>query len=159
MTVEPSAPHHTIGVRALCEFTAKAGDLDHRFTPTPSAQQGIAGHGVVARRQPPGYLAEVAVCGEHAGLRVRGRADGYDPDSRRVDEVKTHRGPLDKLPSNHRVLHWAQAKIYGWLLCSRFQLDAIEVALVYFDISSQVETVVSEHHTSQDLRAFFEAQC
>ena len=159
MTSDIPAPHHTVGVRALCEFTAKAGDLDHRFTPTPTARQGVAGHGVVARRRPPGYLAEVSVAGEHGGLRVRGRADGYDPASQRVDEVKTHRGPLDKMPSNHRALHWAQAKVYGWLLCNRFELDAIEVALVYFDISSQSETVVSERHTAHGLRAFFEAQC
>jgi DNA excision repair protein ERCC-2 len=159
MTVEAPVPHHTVGVRALCEFTAKAGDLDHRFTPSPSAQQGVAGHGVVARRRPAGYLAEVALSGQHDGLRVRGRADGFDPAARRVDEVKTHRGPLEKMPSNHRALHWAQAKVYGWLLCDRFGLDAIDVALVYFEISSQTETIVSEHHTAQNLRRFFEAQC
>jgi hypothetical protein len=45
MTGDFPAPHHAVGVRALCEFTAKAGDLDQRFTPSPSAQQGIAGHG------------------------------------------------------------------------------------------------------------------
>jgi len=129
MTGEPPAPHHTIGVRALCEFTAKAGDLDQRFTPSPSAQQGIAGHGVVARRRPEGYVAEVALRGEHRGLCVRGRADGYDAASGRIDEVKTHRGSLDRMPSNHRVLHWAQAKVYGWLLCERFGLSTIEVAL------------------------------
>jgi DNA excision repair protein ERCC-2 len=159
MTGEPPAPHHTIGVRALCEFTAKAGDLDQRFTPSPSAQQGIAGHGVVARRRPEGYVAEVALRGEHRGLCVRGRADGYDAASGRIDEVKTHRGSLDRMPSNHRVLHWAQAKVYGWLLCERFGLSTIEVALVYFEISSQRETVLSERHSAADLRAFFEMQC
>ena len=153
------APHHTIGVRALCEFTAKAGDLDQRFTPSPSAQQGVAGHGVDARRRPAGYAAEVALRGEHLGLCVRGRADGYDAASGRVDEVKTYRGSLDRMPSNHRTLHWAQAKVYGWLLCERFGLDAIEVALVYFEISSQRETVLSERHAAADLRDFFETQC
>ena len=159
MTHDLPAPHHTVGVRALCEFTAKAGDLDQRFTPSPSAQQGIAGHGVVARRRPPGYLAEVVLVGEHRGLRVRGRADGYCAESHRIDEVKTYRGSLDRIPANHRELHWAQAKVYGWLLCDRFGLEAIEVALVYFEIASQCETVMSERHTAQGLRAFFETQC
>ena len=36
---------YTVAVRALCEFTAKAGDLDLRFTPSPTAQEGIAGSG------------------------------------------------------------------------------------------------------------------
>ncbi|MEO6743983.1 MAG: ATP-dependent DNA helicase [Caldimonas sp.] len=159
MTGETPAPHHTIGVRALCEFTAKAGHLDQRFTPSPSAQQGSAGHGVVARRRPEGYAAEVALRGEYRGLCVRGRADGYDAASGRIDEVKTYRGSLDRMPSNHRVLHWAQAKVYGWMLCERFGLSTIEVALVYFEISSQRETVLSEQHSAADLRAFFETQC
>jgi DNA excision repair protein ERCC-2 len=30
-------PRYTVAVRALCEFTAKAGDLDLRFTPSPTA--------------------------------------------------------------------------------------------------------------------------
>ena len=159
MTGDFPAPHHTVGVRALCEFTAKSGDLDQRFTPSPSAQQGIAGHGVVARRRPPGYLTEVALVGDHRGLRVRGRADGYCAATHRIDEVKTYRGSLDRMPANHRELHWAQAKVYGWLLCDRFGLDTIEVALVYFEISSQCETVLSERHTAPSLRAFFETQC
>ena len=42
---------YTVAVRALCEFTAKVGDLDLRFTPSPTAQEGIAGHGVVTSRR------------------------------------------------------------------------------------------------------------
>lgn len=39
---------YRVAVRALCEFTAREGDLDHRFTPAPSAQEGIQGHTLVA---------------------------------------------------------------------------------------------------------------
>ena len=42
---------YSVAVRALCEFTAKVGDLDLRFTPSPSAQEGIAGHRTVASRR------------------------------------------------------------------------------------------------------------
>jgi len=48
-------PAYTVAVRALCEFTAKQGDLDLRFTPTPSAQEGVAGHVTVTSRRPAGY--------------------------------------------------------------------------------------------------------
>ncbi|MBD3651361.1 MAG: ATP-dependent DNA helicase, partial [Alcanivorax sp.] len=104
---------YTVAVRALCEFTAKAGDLDLRFTPSPTAQEGIAGHAVVAGRRGEGYENEVALSGEFNHLKVRGRADGYDPKRNRLEEVKTFRGDLDLMPANHRALHWAQAKIYG----------------------------------------------
>ena len=32
---------YRVSVRALCEFTAKVGDLDLRFTPSPTALEGI----------------------------------------------------------------------------------------------------------------------
>ena len=42
---------YVVAVRALCEFAAKLGDLDLRFTPSPTSQQGIAGHQTVAARR------------------------------------------------------------------------------------------------------------
>jgi len=33
----------SVAVRELCAFTAKRGDLDLRFTPSPTAEQGIEG--------------------------------------------------------------------------------------------------------------------
>ncbi|MEC4722035.1 helicase C-terminal domain-containing protein [Noviherbaspirillum sp. CPCC 100848] len=143
----------------MTEFTAKRGDLDLRFTPAPTAQEGIAGHAVVAGRRPAGYECEITLSGEYKHLLVRGRADGYDPAHNRLEEVKTHRGDLDRLPANHRALHWAQLKIYGWLLCQARSLQEVELALVYFDIGSQKETMLAERHTEADLRRFFEQQC
>lgn len=150
---------YTVAVRALCEFSAKVGDLDLRFTPSPTAQEGIAGHRRVVARRPAGYEAEVALEGEYQGLRVRGRADGYDPAGNRLEEIKTHRGDLARQPANHRQLHWAQAKVYAWLLCQTRQLADIEVALVYLDIDSDSQTVISERHSAAELQQFFEAQC
>jgi DNA excision repair protein ERCC-2 len=150
---------YTIAVRALCEFTAKCGDLDLRFTPGPSAQDGIAGHATVRSRRRAGYQPEVSLEGEYRQLRVRGRADGYDPQLNRVEEIKTYRGDLGKMPDNHRQLHWAQAKMYGFLLCRKLALAEIHVALVYYEIGEQTETVLSELYSATDLQQFFEQQC
>ncbi len=150
---------YVVAVRALCEFTAKSGSLDLRFTPSPSAQEGIAGHAAVALRRPAHYLREMALEGEFGELRVRGRADGYDPVENRLEEIKTFRGDLARQPANHRALHWAQLKIYGWLLCREHQLPAIELALVYFDIDRGRETVLTEHCDAATLLEFFEEQC
>ncbi|HEY0819706.1 MAG TPA: ATP-dependent DNA helicase, partial [Rhizobacter sp.] len=151
---------YAIAVRALCEFTAKAGDLDLRFTPAPTALEGQAGHAIVAaRRQRAGYESEVSVSGEYKLLTVRGRADGYDHHTRTLEEVKTFRGDLARQPANHRVLHLAQAKVYGWLLCQQHALASINIALVYFDIVTQRETVFAESFSAEDLRAHFEQQC
>ena len=151
--------NYCVSVRTLCEFTAKHGDLDLRFTPAPSAQQGIAGHALVASRRDTHYQAEVSLEGDYKTLTVRGRADGYDPTGNQLEEVKTYRGDLHAMADNKRALHWAQVKIYGWLLCRDRGLQDINLALVYFDIASAQETPLVEHFTIATLRAYFEHQC
>ena len=148
-----------MAVRALCEFTAKVGDLDLRFTPSPSAQEGIVGHRTVASRRSAHYQNEVALEGEYLQLKVRGRADGYDPDANRLEEVKTYRGDLSAQPANHRQLHWAQVKVYGWLMCQKLGLDAIDLALVYFDIVGEGETLLNQRYPAAELETFFSQQC
>ncbi|KWV87511.1 MULTISPECIES: ATP-dependent DNA helicase [Pseudomonas] len=150
---------YSVAVRALCEFTAKVGDLDLRFTPSPSAQEGIVGHRTVASRRNAHYQNEVALEGEYQQLKVRGRADGYDPDSNRLEEVKTYRGDLAAQPANHRQLHWAQVKVYGWLMCQKLGLSEIDLALVYFDIVGEGETLLNQRFDAPDLEQFFKQQC
>ncbi|CAB3750034.1 ATP-dependent DNA helicase [Paraburkholderia humisilvae] len=150
---------YVVAVRTLCEFTAKRGDLDLRFTPAPSAADGILGHAAVAGRRDRGYTTEIALCGAYRGLTVRGRADGYDAARNRLEEIKTYRGDLERMRENHRALHWAQARVYGHLMCETRGLTELDVALVYFDVVSQQETLLTERHTAHTLRAFFEQQC
>ena len=149
----------TIAVRELCAFAAKTGDLDLRFTPAPSAQEGIAGHQAVAARRGAGYRAELPLSGQHGPLTVRGRADGFDPAEHRLDEVKTFKGDLAQQPANHRALHWAQAKMYAALLCAQEGHDGLTVALVYWDIGRQQETRFSEQHSADELQRFFTGLC
>ncbi|BFT63638.1 helicase C-terminal domain-containing protein [Pseudomonas moorei] len=150
---------YSIAVRALCEFTAKVGDLDLRFTPSPTALEGIVGHRTVASRRSEGYQSEVALEGHYQNLTVKGRADGYDPAQNCLEEVKTYRGDLSKQPANHRQLHWAQAKVYGWLMCRKLDLERINLALVYFDIVSERETCLLEVFSAAELKSFFEEHC
>lgn len=86
---------YTVSVRTLCEFTAKRGDLDLRFTPSPTAEEGIAGHKQVSGSRGGRYETEISLHGEFQSLIVRGRADGYDPALSRLEEIKTHRGDLE----------------------------------------------------------------
>ena len=198
--------NYLVAVRALCEFTAKRGDLDLRFTPAPSAQEGIAGHALVQGRRPPGYQSEVRLEGTYRHLQIRGRADGYDPAQGQLEEIKTHRGDLSLMPDNQRELHWAQLRIYGHLFLQQRSLGPLvanadseaentansdstdstngnqpiqteriannrpattspealphlRLALVYFDIDQERETVFYEHHTAATLQHYFEQQC
>ncbi|RML92284.1 hypothetical protein ALQ88_04199, partial [Pseudomonas savastanoi] len=157
--ISDSPARYVVAVRALCEFTAKVGDLDLRFTPSPTAQEGIAGHRTVASRRGADYQAELSLSGDYRELTVRGRVDGYDAGRNQLEEVKTYRGELDAMPANHRRLHWAQVKVYGWLLCQRLQLEQVTLALVYFNIVSEQETLIREPFSATTLQQFFEQQC
>ena len=150
---------YTVSVRSLCDFTAKQGDLDLRFTPSATALEGIAGQAVVVARRGPAYQAELSLSAEFENLRVRGRADGYDAEQNLIEEVKAFRGDLHAMPANRRALHWAQLKVYGALLCRQLDLAEAHLALVYFDLATQTETVLRELHSAASLNDFFEDQC
>ncbi len=148
-----------VAVRVLCAFTAQAGDLDLRFTPSPTAQDGVAGHEAVTARRTAPYQREVPLRARFGDLLVQGRADGFDPNGPRLEEIKTHRGDVALVRENHRALHWAQARVYAWMLCEQLGLERIEVALVYFNIDTRTETVLAEWHTADDLRLHFNGLC
>ena len=152
-------PTYAVSVKSLCAFAAKAGDLDFRFAPTPSAREGMAGHSLVQSRRGDGYICELALSSTFEELRVRGRADGYDAGRRRVEEIKTFRGDVDRIKGNHRALHWAQARTYGAMLCERDGLDALTVALVYVEVTTGEETVLETSCSRVELREGFERLC
>lgn len=152
----------SIGVRALCAFTAREGDLDLRFTPAPSAVQGMQGHRQVQQKRQAAsasYQVEVVLQGQWQDLHIHGRADGYEPATQTLEEIKTCRGDVHSIKANQRALHWAQARIYGHLLCVRDGLTKIRLALVYFNLSTGKEYVLHEDCSAQELQSFFELQC
>jgi Rad3-related DNA helicase len=157
--VDSAGQTYAVSVRVLCEFAAKEGDLDLRFTPSPSAQQGREGHQLVASRRPPGHEAEVKLGGSYQNLLINGRADGYDAAHNVLEEVKTFRGALAAIAPNHTVLHWAQLKVYGWLMCQSRALEHITLSLVYFDVLDQSEHPFSEDFAAADLQLFFDSLC
>ena len=150
---------YTVSVRSLCEFTAKRGDLDRRFTPSATALEGIKGQQTVAARRGQDYEAEIALETSCGALRVRGRADGYDPRRRCLEEIKTIRGQPDDIPENRRQLHWAQLQTYGALFCRARNLPEIALSLVYFDVTSQTETELREVFGAEALEETFAARC
>jgi DNA excision repair protein ERCC-2 len=148
-----------IAVRSLCEFAARTGDLDHRYTPSPSAEQGRSGHARVQARRGADYQAEVRLTGQCQGLLLTGRADGYDPGRHRLEEIKTHRGDLSRVSAAQQALHWAQLRCYGALLCARDERSSIELTLVYYDIGRDRETCLSETATATELNQQMEVLC
>ncbi len=158
-SADPSGTFTTVAVTALCDFAARRGDLDLRFTPGPTARQGIEGHAIVAARRGAAFRREWRLEGRCQGLHVVGRADGFDAQARRLEEVKTHRGAVDRMSVHQRDLHWAQAMCYGALACAHEGLAGLEIAIVYFDVATQAETVEVRACTRDDLQRVLDDLC
>ena len=148
-----------VAVRTLCEFAARRGDLDFRYTPAPTAEEGIAGHQAIQSRRGYGYQSEYPLTGECLGLTLSGRADGYHPHAGRLEEIKTHRGDLSRIREHQRALHRAQLRAYGALLCHQEQRASVELALIYYDTGKDRETTVVETATAGELWQELEDLC
>jgi DNA excision repair protein ERCC-2 len=134
----------SVPIKAFCAFTARSGDLDLRFTPVPTAPEGMAGHRAVVFSRRGDYRSEVLVEGVVDGLRLRGRIDGMEADGETLDEIKTYRGHLDRLPANHRALHRAQLRTYAALHARAHGHEQLTLRLCYYDIDRRSETQIVE---------------
>ena len=106
-----------ISVRSLCEFTDRIGDIDHRYTPAPTAVEGIEGHQRLQKRRGASYQSEYPIEQSFDEITVRGRCDGFDRSKQLVEEIKTYRGDLERQSLGQRNLHLAQLRSYGAMIC------------------------------------------
>ena len=136
-------PELRVSVRELAEFCHRRGDIDYRFTPSPSAAEGIAGHQHVQRSRGEGYLAEypleARIQDASLNIYVVGRADGYRPEEPLLEEIKTCRVQREDIPSAVESLHWAQLMLYGGVLCSSSEVEQVSLVLTYFHVDSTQE--------------------
>jgi len=121
--------------------------------------EGLKGQQTVTSRRGGDYETEIALQTVWQGLRVRGRADGYDPRRRSLEEIKTIRGHPDEIPENRRRLHWAQLQTYGALFCAQRGLNEVALVLVYFDTAAQTEVELRELCAAADLQAALQQRC
>lgn len=148
-----------VAVRTLCEFAARHGDLDFRYTPAPTAEEGIAGHQAIQSKRGYGYKSEFSVTGLVLGMELSGRVDGYHPHKNRLEEIKTHRGDVSRIRPHQRALHRAQLRAYGALLCRQENRKSVELALVYYDIGRDKETLLTETVKADELWQELETLC
>ncbi len=149
-----------LSVRDLVAFCHRSGDIDHRYTPSPSAEQGVEGHQRIYRRRGDSYQPEYPVQYRHQQgdvcLHLRGRADGFDPELGLVEEIKTCRVDPGKIPQAVSRLHLAQARIYAALIAEESGLEQVEVQLTWLNIDTDNEAPLVQRYSRGELRAFLE---
>lgn len=150
----------SVSVRELAEFCHRSGDIDHRFTPSPTGVQGTEGHQRVFRNRPATYRREFPV--EHhyvrgeSGLLLRGRADGFDSSEGMVEEIKTCRVSPDFIPESVKQLHLAQARLYAAVIAKQEKREQLAVRLTWFNIDSERESSSTHVYTAMELADFLE---
>ena len=147
-----------VTVRELARFCHRSGDIDYRFTASPTAEQGIEGHQRLFRRRADSYQREFSVEAllPTAGpaLRIRGRADGWDPECRLLEEIKTCRVDPARIPEPVTRLHLAQARLYAALIARAEGLDSLTVRLTWYDIDQDREYPLDQYYSAAELEAF-----
>ena len=157
-----SKPIHTVPVRDLVEFALRRGDLggERDFVGPRRALAGTRGHQRVQRSRPAGYQREVRLSHDvetdEFVLRIQGRIDGVLTTAEEVliEEIKTVQG--EQVPEAD-PLHWAQAKLYGFIYAHDQALQEISIQLTYLDLETGQLTEFHDRFSLADLAAFFES--
>ena len=156
-----SKPVFSVQVRELVEFALRQGDLggERDFVGRNRALAGTRGHQRLQRSRPAGYQKEVRLRHEIETaefiLRIQGRIDGLLVSAQEVllEEIKTVQGGWDRVAD---PLHWAQAKIYGFIYAQANALEHITIQLTYLDLDTGEVTEFRDRSSLAELSAFFE---
>ncbi len=144
-----------IAVRELVSFVLRSGDLGAAFMSASRAVEGTRGHQFVQDQRSAAYRSEVPVRflvddPEPPGkdeegvpiaplrLDISGRVDGVleEAGSLLVEEIKTTYAALREDRADHPV-HWAQAKMYAYILAQQGDLKEVDVQLTYVQLDTE----------------------
>ncbi|PTX99708.1 ATP-dependent helicase [Verrucomicrobia bacterium LW23] len=179
----PALPEVALSVRDLVHFVLRSGDLagSGLFQGSNRALEGTRGHQRLQKLRTD-FETEVAVSirvpGETFSLLIRGRIDCLrrTPAPAVLEEIKTVTAGWDGEPD---PLHWAQAEIYGHIICVQsagkasgtlrvpetqnvpasadaVRIDRIELRLTYLQLDLDIPVEFRKVCTAQELADNFE---
>lgn len=147
-----------IAVTDLARFCHRGGDIDHRFKPSPTGAQGIAGHQKLYQQRPASYQSEYAVNYIHTAdatrVTLRGRADGYDAQQQLLEEIKTCRVEASAIPEAVAALHIAQAMLYAAIIAVQDNIPSLRVRVTWLNIDTEQEWDTTQDCSQEELAAF-----
>ncbi len=150
-----------VSVRELVDFALRSGNLGAPFIAAARAVEGTRGHQLIQQKWPTEQESEVPVTflyrAEPFSLEISGRVDGvlYQNRELLVEEIKTTYGALDPDAADN-PLHWAQAKVYAYILAVERNLERVEIQLTYAQLKSGQVLEKRRPFTIDELTIFFE---
>ena len=150
-----------ISVRNLVEFVLTRGDLVSDFSGSSRNTDAIRIHQKIQKSGGNNYEAEVYLLRKFdingINIEISGRADGIikGGDKIVIDEIKTTGADVNLIDEDYNVLHWAQAKCYGYIYCLDNCLQSIKIQLTYCNIDTyEIKRLVKEYSIGE-LEEFF----
>ena len=139
-----------LSVRTLVEFLLKGGSIDSSGGASFDPERAAEGSRIHRKLQGLGggsYDSEIFLSRtdelEGIAYTLEGRADGVFLDGKAItiDEIKTLLLPLEDVGEDFCRAHWGQAMCYGFIYCSKYELDEIDIRLTYV----HAETMEQKH--------------
>ncbi len=130
-----------INVRTLAEFYTEGGDLVRTANMIERMHEGTRTHQARQAEYDASWRREVSLSMDldtpHFILRLFGRADGICLTSQPpvIEEIKSTERDLLFIGENDIPAHWAQAELYGAMLCESEELDSVNLRLTYRQLS------------------------
>ncbi|MFN3238991.1 MAG: ATP-dependent DNA helicase, partial [Pseudomonadales bacterium] len=92
-------------------------------------------------------------------IQLSGRADGCwpDPNEFAVEEIKTIKVAVEEIPTQVARLHWAQLKVYGYLLGRAHCVSEVSLKLTYYNLELDQEFSFDDHWAMADLEAEYQS--
>src|SRR3712207_1494844 len=150
-----------VSIRNLVEFILRSGNLVSTFMGSSRNVDAIKAHQKIQKSSGDNYTPEVTLSyiveTEDIVLEVGGRADGIIKEDNNViiDEIKTTTKPLELIEEDYNILHWAQAKCYGFIYCDDNNLDNIDIQLTYYEMESKEIKRFKRNFSFTELKEFF----
>lgn len=149
-----------ISVRKLVEHVFKGGSIDARFRSQTAMIDGTRIHQKIQKTYQAGDQKEVYLSTEirYEGLTflIDGRCDGllFHDDNVIIDEIKSFSQPFDQLESEGYPVHWAQAKMYAYIVAMDRELKDINVQLTYVHVDTEEKKSLIQNYTFSELESF-----
>lgn len=153
-------------VRGLVEFVLRSGDLSASFAGSSRMVEGSRIHRKIQQAQGEEYEAEVSLAivveRPEVILQISGRADGIitarDEAGEKqitIDEIKSVTDELETIEEDYNLLHWAQAKCYGYIYAIQQELKTISVQISYCHVDNMAIKIFKKEFTVDELSLFF----
>lgn len=150
-----------VSVRSLVEYVYLSGSIIAGFRGSTSLAEGTRIHQRIQGEQGEHYEKEVYLRAEMAynGLlyKIDGRCDGiYHGEETVIEEIKSTRKDLDGIKEDSYPVHWAQAKVYGYIYASQNNLEKIGIQLTYASAADDRLKSFKKNYCVTELKKYLE---